>query len=65
MKEGSEKVTMTDPSLVIAYPPIKRVIKLEIPDEQVEENEENRAFQVVYHISLLLQNVAHDNVITV
>jgi len=64
MAEGSEKVAMTD-LLVIAYPPIKRVIKLEIPDEQEEANEENRAFQVLYHISLFLQNFAHDNVITV
>jgi len=65
MEEVSEKVVMTDPSLVIAYPPIKRVIKLEIPDEQEEANEENRVFQVLYHISFFLQNFAHDNVITV
>ena len=35
MAEGSEKVVMADPApLIIAYPPIKRNIKQEMPEEQ-------------------------------
>ena len=48
--EGSENVAMADPaSLIIAYPPIKRIIKLEILEEQQEANsfeEENWTLQV-------------------
>ena len=40
--EGSENVAMADPaSLIIAYPPIKRIIKLEILEEQQEARDIN------------------------
>ena len=50
MEMESEKVAMTDPPL-IAYPPIKRIIKLEIEDEHQEVNsevEEHLSLQVHY-----------------
>ena len=54
MDDGSEKVEMADPS-IIAYPPIKRVIKIEIPDENqeaVSAEEENWTLQQVQYFSL-------------
>ena len=58
MAEGSDKNVMTDPSpLIIAYPPIKPIIKLEIQEEEMETNtvevEENWTLQV-YYFSLFL-----------
>jgi len=47
---------MADPMQLIAYPPIKRIIKQEVPDEPQETNsveEENWALQV-YYFSLIL-----------
>ncbi len=48
MAESSEKVVMTDQPL-LAYPPIKRIMKQEIPDQQQEVStgeEENWTLQV-------------------
>jgi len=56
--EPSEGGVMADPdSPLIAYPPIKLIIKLERPDNQQEENsveEENWLHQVYYYFSLFL-----------
>ncbi len=56
--EPSEGDVMADPdSPLIAYPPIKLIIKLERPDNQQEENsveEENWLHQVYYYFSLFL-----------
>ena len=51
MVDESEKVETADPPIA-AYPPIKRVIKIEIPDENQQEvnsaGEENWTYQVQY-----------------
>jgi len=51
MEDESENVETAD-SPLIAYPPIKRVIKIEIPDENQQEvnsaGEENWTLQVQY-----------------
>jgi len=53
-----DSVVMADLVPIIAYPPIQRNIKLEIPDEAQEENnnieEENLTLRVGYTLSLLI-----------
>jgi len=54
MVEGSEQVVMADPPLVIAYPPIQRIIKQEIPSANSVEGE-NSTLQV-YSVNLISTN---------
>jgi len=42
-----EDFVMADPPIIIAYAPLKRVIKQEIPDQ--EEEDENWTLQVNYY----------------
>ena len=62
MAEGSEKMMGDLP--LIAYPPIKRIIKLEIPDESQEVNnvEEENWTRQVYSIKLIpINNLYSEN----
>ena len=54
MAEGSEQVVMADPPLVIAYPPIQRIIKQEIPPaNSVEEENLHQSTLQVYSVKLI------------
>jgi len=53
MAEGSEQVVMADPPLVIAYPPIQRIIKQEIPPANSVEEENLQSTLQVYSVKLI------------
>jgi len=65
--EGSEEVVMADPPLVIAYPPIKLIIKQEMSNEHQEVNsvEKENWTLPVHYFSLFLKIVVDNSVIEI